>query len=304
MTKFSLATVRIDGRTAAAIAVGTKLWPLAAAGRATGAGALPDDLVALMGSWRESWPRLEALAAACAAGKADSLAIEQRAASLCAPLVFPPKVICAGANYYDHVREMGTQDIDKSTMQPFFFLKPPSTTVVGPGATVKMPKSAKFDWELELAVVVGEACKDVPVGEALSKVAGYTVSVDFTARDLQFNAPARFRMDWYSSKSQDTTCPIGPVIAPARFIEDPQKLHLRLDVNGETMQDSSTSDMIFDCAELLAAASRVTRLEPGDLILTGTPAGVGMPKGKFLKVGDKVMASIEKIGVLDLEIVP
>jgi len=301
---FSLATMRVNGENTAAIKVGGRFWPLAAASHTAGTGDLPRDLMAVFQDWKSCWPRLEALAAACASEKMDqALAVDGPGVSLCAPLLFPHKVICAGANYYDHVREMGTKDIDKSKLQPFFFLKPPTTTIVGPGPTVRMPNGdSKFDWELELALVIGETCKDIAEGDAISVIAGYTVAVDFTARALQFAAPTRFRIDWFSSKCQDTTCPIGPVIVPARFAGDPANLRLRLEVNGDTMQDSSTSDMIFTAAELVAQASRVTTLEPGDLILTGTPAGVGMPKGKFLKRGDRVAASIESIGTLNLEI--
>jgi len=236
-----------------------------------------------------------------------SLAEETEDVTLLAPLTYPNKVICAGANYYDHAAEMGT-DVPDPEAPPYFFLKPPTTTVVGTGAPVIMPAGAgvDLDWEVELAVVIGDRCADVLVEEARSHVAGYVVANDISARGL-FHRPgavaAPFAWDWLGHKAMDTFCPVGPDFVPAWLIDDPQDLALRLSINGEVQQDSSTSKMVVDIDHLIAAASRTMTLEPGDLILTGTPAGVGKPRGRFLQVGDVMVAEIEGIGSLTNEVV-
>lgn len=228
-------------------------------------------------------------------------------AELLAPITFPRKVLCAGANYYDHAAEMGTARPNPSD-PPFFFLKPPTTTVIGPFAKVHVPDvaGAGLDWEIELAVVIGTRAKNVSADDALGIIAGYTVSNDISARG-RFPRPtavqAPFAWDWIAHKALDESCPIGPGIVPAWFIPDPQSLGLRLTVNGTLKQDSSTADMVVQVAELVAAASRWITLEPGDLILTGTPAGVGMPRKDFLNDHDVVAAEIEGIGRIENTIV-
>jgi 2-keto-4-pentenoate hydratase/2-oxohepta-3-ene-1,7-dioic acid hydratase in catechol pathway len=185
--------------------------------------------------------------------------------------------------------------------KPWHFVKTSKSSVVGPGAKVKLPPySQKVDWEVELTAVIGKAAKDVPVERALDFVAGYTIANDLSARDAMTrakNPPASpFRYDWISQKCFDGSCPIGPWIVPASEIPDPQKLAIRLWVNGELMQDSHTSKMIFGAAEQIAMLSSRVTLWPGDLVLTGTPAGVGMGRQRFLKGGDTVRLWIEGIG--------
>lgn len=228
-------------------------------------------------------------------------------AQLIAPITYPRKLLCAGANYYDHAAEMGTARPDPDD-PPFFFLKPPTTTVVGPYDDIRVPDvpGAGLDWEIELAVVIGRRAKAVSVEEALGIVAGYTVSNDLSARS-RFPRPtavqAPFAWDWLAHKALDESCPLGPGIVPAWMIEDPQRLALRLTVNGVVKQDSSSADMVVDIARLVSDASRWITLEPGDVVLTGTPAGVGMPRKEFLKDGDVVAAEIEGIGRLENTIV-
>ncbi|MBF4571860.1 fumarylacetoacetate hydrolase family protein [Herbiconiux sp. VKM Ac-1786] len=223
-------------------------------------------------------------------------------AKLLAPLTFPNKIICAGANYYDHAAEMGTDRPDPEA-EPFFFLKSPTTTVIGDGDGIPYPgrPDPKLDWEAELAVVIADRCRDVPVEEARSHVAGYLVANDISARGYfkrtESVFPA-FAWDWVAHKSLDGFCPIGPGFVPAFTIADPQNLAVTLTVNGVTKQDSSTAQMVVDVDRLVAAASRWLTLEPGDLILTGTPAGVGMPRGDFLSVGDVIVAEVEGVGRL------
>jgi len=223
-------------------------------------------------------------------------------ARLVAPLTYPRKILCAGANYYSHASEMGTQRPDPEG-EPFFFLKPPTTTVVGPHADVTLPGGpSDVDWEAELAVVIGRGGRKIAEDEALSHVAGYAVANDLSARGLFSRNDAvfpAFGWDWLRHKGLDGFCPLGPGVVPTWLVADPQNLTLRLSVNGETKQDSSTADMVVTVPKLIAQASRVVTLEPGDVILTGTPAGVGMPRRTFLRAGDVVVTEIEGIGRLE-----
>src|SRR5258705_12837861 len=181
------------------------------------------------------------------------------------------------------------------------FVKSSRSSVVGPAARVKVPVySQMIDWEVELAAVIGKAARDVPVEKALDCVAGYTIADDLSARDVMRrdkNPPTSpFHYDWLSQKCFDGSCPLGPWIVPAGDIKDPQNLGLRLWVNGAIKQDSNTGNMIFNLAEQIAHLSSRLTLHPGDLILTGTPAGVGAGRGEFLKAGDVVKIEIEGIG--------
>lgn len=223
-------------------------------------------------------------------------------AVLTAPLTYPPKIICAGANYYSHAAEMRTARPNPAA-EPFFFFKPPTTTVIGPDDPIPLPAdaAAQVDWEAELAVVMGHRVRDVHPGEALRHVAGYLVANDVSARDRLEREGAvagPFAFDWVGSKAQDGFCPLGPGIVPAWLVPDPQALRLRLTVNGAVKQDQYTSDMVIPVSRLIAAASTMVTLEPGDVILTGTPAGVGLPRGEFLAPGDEVVAEIDSIGTL------
>jgi 2-keto-4-pentenoate hydratase/2-oxohepta-3-ene-1,7-dioic acid hydratase in catechol pathway len=227
--------------------------------------------------------------------------------TLLTPLRWPRKVICAGVNYRRHIREMGGQ-VPADGWKPFFFLRPPTTTVIGPGdpITVHSPETARYDWEAELAVVIGIGGRDISPVDALSHVAGYCVANDVTARGhhKRQTVPAdAFVYDWFAAKSTDGSLPLGPGITPAFQVPDPQDLSLRLWVNGELQQNESTSDMICTVAELISAASEVVTLEPGDVIATGTPSGVGVGRGLFLRAGDVVRTTIDGLGTLENTVV-
>ncbi|MCX7380934.1 MAG: fumarylacetoacetate hydrolase family protein [Alphaproteobacteria bacterium] len=222
-----------------------------------------------------------------------------------APLQFPGKILCAGANYYDHSAEMGVQDLRKEAQRLFFFFKPPRNAVVGPGATVRKPIGTQaMDWEVELALVIGKTARNVSEADAMSHVAAYTVAIDFSARDHNRAPETFYKLDWVAGKGHDTCCPMGPRLIPAADIGDAMDLALSLSVNGEMKQNARTSGMIFNIAEQIATLSRIMTLDPGDVILTGTPAGVGAPKQTFLSVGDQVTAEIQKIGKLAVTIQP
>ena len=223
--------------------------------------------------------------------------------ALLPPLRWPRKVVCAGVNYRRHMQEMGGE-IPAEGWRPFFFLKAPTTTIVGPHdpIIVRSPDEARYDWEAELAVVIGVGGRDIPAADALAHVAGYCVANDVTARGRHRRqaVPAEaFIYDWFAAKSMDSSLPLGPGITPAFQVPDPQDLRLRLWVNGELQQDESTSDMVCPVAELVSAASEVVTLEPGDVIATGTPSGVGAGRGLYLRAGDVVRVTIDGLGILE-----
>ncbi len=222
---------------------------------------------------------------------------------LLTPLRWPRKVVCAGVNYRGHMREMGGE-IPTQGWRPFFFLKAPTTTVIGPSdpIVIRAPEKARYDWEAELAVVIGIGGRDIATRYALTHVAGYCVANDITARGHHKRqaVPAdAFTYDWFAAKSMDSSLPLGPGITPAFQVPDPQNLRLRLWVNGELQQDESTSDMVCTVAELVCAASEVVTLEPGDVIATGTPSGVGAGRGLYLRSGDVVRTTIDGLGTLE-----
>jgi 2-keto-4-pentenoate hydratase/2-oxohepta-3-ene-1,7-dioic acid hydratase in catechol pathway len=221
------------------------------------------------------------------------------------PLLYPDKVVCMGANYYEHVRgDVGMTTFDRSTATPVVFIKSPTSCLVGAGRSVRYPsESEKFDWEIELAVVIGRRGKRVRADEAAALIAGYTIAIDLSARDWQHHPKHPFNFDCFAGKSFDDSCPLGPWIVPARFV-DAKNLDLRLTVNDELKQDANTSEMIWSVEEQLEAMTSHLTLVPGDVVLTGTPAGVGMKSGQFLKVGDRISARIEGLGKLDVQIAP
>lgn len=215
-----------------------------------------------------------------------------------APPIVPRQLFAAAANFVEHANEMGTKLAEKAESNPFIFLKA-ATSVVGHQAQVVIPKlSEMVDWEVELGVVIGKAGKNIPLDRALDHVAGYTIVNDVSARDLNVRDDFPFKFDWFQGKSFDTFAPIGPWIVPRSCIADPQNLKMSLTVNGETMQDATTGEMIFTAAEQISYLSQILTLRPGDVIATGTPTGVGMARGVFLKPGDTMVASIQDIGDL------
>ncbi len=295
---WTLATTLHRGAPVAVMGHGGALYALAPSLARAGLPGI-DSVAALFPVWERALPALDA-----AAARLDPADVVAGGTPL-APLLYPGKILCAGANYFDHLAEMGMPDAKKADQRLFFFMKPPRNAVVGPGATVHMPLGTKaFDWEIELAAVIGRRARNVPVATALEHVAAYTIGIDFSARDHNRAPETFYKLDWVAGKAQDTCCPMGPCLVPARAFADPQAVPLRLSVNGAVKQDASTAGMIFSIAEQIAIASRIMTLDPGDVILTGTPAGVGVPRGTFLSVGDVVEATVPGIGTLSVTIQP
>jgi len=268
---------------------------LAAAQREAGEAArdiIPDDMVALIADET----------AMVAAGRALAFAARAENAALRAPLaaarLLPPlkpgKILGVGRNYGDHAKEVGSPKLE----MPKIFLKPTSS-VVGPGAAVRVPPAVrKADWEIELGVVIGRRASNVAEGVALDHVAGYTVLDDISAREFQFDVPLAMTS---FAKGMDGFCPIGPCIATADEVGEPWALDLRCWLNDEEVQHGNTRDLIFPVATLIAFLSRYMTLEPGDVIATGTPAGVGHFRDppRYLKPGDRLRMEVERVGVLE-----
>jgi len=207
------------------------------------------------------------------------------------PIERPGKIVCVGLNYRDHAEEQGVALPEA----PLLFAKW-QNTLIGPGEPIVIPPIVtKCDYEAELGVVIGARVRDASAENALEAVAGYICVNDVSARDLQFADG-----QWTRGKSPDTFCPVGPRLVPRDEIPDPQQLSIRAVLNGETMQESSTSNMVFGVAELIAYITRTITLEPGDLIATGTPAGVGAFRTPpvFMQPGDEITIEIEGLGSL------
>jgi len=225
------------------------------------------------------------------------------------PVSAPGGIFCAGANFTDHMMEMAkVQNIAPEPdphdvgLKPWHFIKL-AHCLAAPDSTVKLPPYSKMvDWEAELAAVIGRPARDVSIEKALDHVAGYTVANDLSARDFtkrpHVSDTSPFKYDWLSQKCFTDACPLGPWIVPAETIADPQKVGIKLWVNDVIKQDSHTSKMIFTLAEQISHLSTRVTLQPGDLILTGTPAGVGLARKEFLKAGDVVKVWVEGVGTL------
>jgi 2,4-didehydro-3-deoxy-L-rhamnonate hydrolase len=206
------------------------------------------------------------------------------------PIECPGKIVCVGLNYRDHAEEQGVE----LPSEPLLFAKWP-TSLIGPGEAIVIPPIVtKCDYEAELGLVIGERVKAVSKENALEAVRGYVCANDVSARDLQFSDG-----QWTRGKSPDTFCPVGPMVSRDE-ITDPHDLTIRAIVSGEVLQDSSTANLIFGVDEVISYVSQTTTLEPGDLILTGTPAGVGVFRDpqRLLQPGDEVTIEIERIGSL------
>jgi len=303
MASYKLVSYQSDKGPRAGLVVDDKVFDAAALTKE----ASYDSVLAILEDWSAAKGILKKAAEGAGKSKAKSQALGRT--KLLPPVLYPPTIYCAGANYSDHMLEMAkaagippAPDPHEVGLKPWHFIKV-SRTVTGDKATVKLPAaSQKVDWEAELAAVIGRKAKNLTLDKALSCVAGYTIANELSARDLgkrpQLPDTSPFKYDWVAHKCFDGACPIGPWIVPASEIKDPQALGIKLSVNDVVKQDSNTAGMIFTLAEQIAQLSSRITLYPGDVILTGTPAGVGAGRGEFLKAGDVTKVWIENIGTL------
>jgi 2-keto-4-pentenoate hydratase/2-oxohepta-3-ene-1,7-dioic acid hydratase in catechol pathway len=255
----------------------------------------------VLGNWGDALPALTALAAKVGDVASRPLADVQ----LLAPILYPGAIYNAAANYIDHQKEMndGTA-LEKSDTTPYFFLKSGPHCVIGPGAEIRLPKvSQQVDWEAELGVVIGKPARNVSVENALDYVAGYTVFNDLSARDLGKPKGRRWLTDWFAHKNFEGSGPMGPWIVPADDIPDPHDIDIKLWVNDELMQNSNSKYLFYNIAEQIEYVSRRLTLRPGDVFATGTPSGVGRPRGIFLKPGDTVTIELGGVGTLQNPVV-
>jgi len=309
-TEYRLLSYRDQGGVArAGVLVGERVLP--ATPLLEGApGIDSSSVMGLLQSWGEVHLRL--MAAVARAKPTDGRPLSEVA--LLAPILYPGAVFCAGANYWDHMKEMNERqkrmtgkDVPppSKARSPWFFIKTGPHSIVGPGANVRMPpQSQKLDWEAEIGVVIGKPARNVPVERAFDVVAGYLCVNDLSARDLGTQADragtAMF-MDWLGQKCFDDAAPMGPWFTPAAFVPDPNDMSVKLWVNDVLKQDSNSKNMIHGIAEQIASLSAQLTLRPGDVIATGTPAGVGAGRGEsgeFLKPGDVVKIEVQYCGTL------
>ncbi len=285
-----------SGKARAGLLVGETVYDVESEVTAAGANGFDAaDVKGILDAWDRAAPVLASIANNPRGDNSQALS----AVKLMAPIQRPSAIYCAGANYYDHAAEMGNTGLDKTKIEPLFFCKSGSL-VIGPGDDIRLPQnySQKYDWEVELAVVVGKRARNLTLDNALSCVAGYTIMNDLSAREMGKRDDWPFGMDWMRHKSFDNAAPMGPWITPASDIKDVQDLKLKTTISGEVKQDSSTQQMVFGVAELIVALTHQLTLLPGDIIATGTCAGVGAPSNTFLKPGDDIVMEIEGVGTL------
>ena len=250
-------------------------------------------LIEIIGDWTGYRPRLFE-----AAEKArNRRPIDQDAIRFVAPVPKPPKLVCVGTNYHDHLREMGITTVPE---YPYAFLRP-NLCLAGHREKVPLPDWPKFvDWEAELGIVIGKTGRDFKGEEARNAIAGYTIINDISARDWIENRPW-VGVDWVMQKAWDRFQPTGPWFTPSEFVADPQALDIQLTVNGTVRQKSNTSEMIFGVDAIVEHLSSIMTLEVGDVIATGTPAGVGFGQKPRISLhkGDKMVVAIEGLGELE-----
>ena len=273
--------------------------------------ARPMSVLEVLQRWDDIHPRLQSMARQVRKGRDPSKAQPLSGTKLVAPILYPGTIFCAGANYRDHVAEMARAlnlpaepDPHELGLKPWHFIKASAACVRGPDSGIALPAySKKVDWEAEIALVIGRECRNIPIERAMSHIAGFTIVNDLSARDhiRRSGVPAEspFCFDWVSHKSFDGALPMGPWITPLEDIPEPGKMGIRLWVNQELMQDSSSANLIFSMAEQISHLSSRLTLRPGDVIATGTPAGCGAARGRFLKAGDHVRIAVEGVGDLN-----
>ncbi|WP_190304700.1 fumarylacetoacetate hydrolase family protein [Pseudomonas chlororaphis] len=304
MNNFYLATYESKGGPRAAIVVDNQLFDLAKVSKRSEF----SSILSILDNWETNEFLLREIAAEM--DFSEGFALE--ATKLLTPLLYPPAVYCAGSNYRDHVENMERKfelppgpDLRANGGRPFHFLKA-SRCCVGSGAKVRAP-SKRLDWEGELVAVIGKAARNVSIESSIKHVAGYMAGNDLSVRDLGFrpqvSTTSIFHHSFLDHKSFEHSAPIGPWIVPASAIRDYRELTIQTTVNGKIKQQAKAANMIFSLEEQIAYLSSVTTLYPGDIIMTGTPAGAGAETDVYLTSGDEVTVSISEIGDLTTYIV-
>jgi 2-keto-4-pentenoate hydratase/2-oxohepta-3-ene-1,7-dioic acid hydratase in catechol pathway len=289
-----------SGDPQAGVKVGDRVYPAAALVRG-----LKDagSVLGLLREWDKTHPLLEA--AIKTVDPKGGVAMSD--VSLLAPILYPGALYCAGANYWDHLEEMaeiakrvtGKAPAMTKAKDPYFFMKTTAGAIIGTGTPARIPSFSKqVDWEAELGAVIARPTRNISEERALDAVAGYLIVNDLSARDLMKREGSPFGMDWVGQKCFEDAAPMGPWFTPAVYIRDPNNMAIKLWVNGVIKQNSNTAKLVHNIAEQIAYLSRHFTLQPGDVIATGTPSGVGMPRGEFLKVGDEVKIEIDGCGTL------
>lgn len=293
---YRLLTYRDGGKPVPGVLVGSQIHPAAALLASADVDA--SSVLAILESWSKADSALQAAIHNVPAE--EGMPLEE--AELLAPILYPRAIFCAGANYWDHMQEMeGAVDRDSRAKEPWFFVKTSAHSVIGDHASVQPPKgSQQLDWEAELGVVVGRRARDVSAADAADVIAGYTIINDLSARNLmrRSDRPPSMTFDWIGQKCFDGAAPMGPWITPAAYVQDCHDLDVRLWVNDVLKQNSNTNNLVHNVYEQIEWLSHQLTLMPGDVIATGTPAGVGMPRGDYLKKGDVVRIQIEACGDL------
>jgi len=289
------------GKLKAGVLVGDQIVPAAALLKGVDVDAT--SVLGLLRAWDAVHPRLHD--AAQNAKASDGILLAQ--AKLHAPILYPGALFCAGANYWDHLEEMaeiakrvtGKAPAMTKGKDPYFFMKTAAGSIIGSGTPARLPPfSQQVDWEAELGAVIARPTRNISEDRALDAVAGYLIVNDLSARDLMKREGSPFGMDWVGQKCFEDAAPMGPWLTPAAYIRDPNDMAIKLWVNGVLKQNSNTGRLVHNIAEQIAYLSRHITLQPGDVIATGTPAGVGMPRGEFLKAGDEVRIEIDGCGTL------
>ena len=300
-----LATVHANGgQTLAAWADGFVL-PLAEAARRCGVTAAPPaSLRGALSDW-DRWcdvvRQVTADGGTGENGPGDGGWQDETEVTFLPSVTDPPAVYCAAANYHDHLQEMRGEGA-QAGQSPMYFVAPPASLGGHRQGVVRPAGCARLDWEVELAVVIGRDAEDVAAADADRVIAGYAVANDVSLRDFARREDYPFFPDWLRSKSYAGCLPLGPAVVPASLVPDPMDLALSLTVNGVQRQASSSKNMIFSIAEQIEYLSHIVPLRPGDIILTGTPAGTGAAWGSYLSPGDVMVAEIECLGRLETEV--
>jgi 2,4-didehydro-3-deoxy-L-rhamnonate hydrolase len=323
-TPFKLATVENGRAPFVIMVVGDTAFGLDALyrawrqGRRGGALVGVGSILLLLEDWDTNFEALCLMADFAATGSApDTVLVDAAAVHYLPPILRPGKMIYAAANYGDHIREMlnvsltetsdereNMLDRDKARIRPYSFLKAPSALIGAHDDIVAPSDCTKIDWEVELAMAVGRHAKRMTPANAMDCIAGFMTTNDVSARDWNMRADwPMLRSDWLGGKSHDTFAPMGPYFVPRAFVPDCMNLRLTLKVNGETKQDGNTSEMVFSPEEQIEFASDMISLEPGDVLSTGTPAGVGHGAGTYLQPGDLVETEVEGLGAMHNHVV-